>query len=188
MRTRSRRLALLAAGATLTVLVAGCGDESDAGDGESPASASTSADDADTSTAEGAYDAWRASILDDDADAFDAVSIDAAWSDIVESTDNEGHHAALVEAAADGDLELPTDPEAEVGRDAVLAASGDDEPWDDAAWDEFTASITEEFDVDIDDVASFVVPFGAASGGEADALFVRSTDDGWLFFGMEPAS
>lgn len=197
MTSRTPRLSHVAVVATLAVALAGCGQESGGegeGEGEggavSGSAAGESGDDessapAEDDTAEGAYAAWRASILDDDLEVFEDVSIDAAWSDIVDAPDNEAHHAALVDAAESGDLELPEDPESTIGIDEVLG-EGDEEP-DAAAWDDFAASIEDQFDVEVDDVASFVVPFDEAYDGEAAALFVRSTDEGWLFFGMEPA-
>lgn len=198
MTSRTPRLSHVAVVATLAVALAGCGQESggqgegggvsgsasgESGDDQSSAPAEDDA--AEDDSAQGAYAAWRASILDDDLEVFEDVSIDAAWSDIVDAPDNEAHHAALVDAAESGELELPADPESTIGIDEVLG-EGDEEP-DAAAWDDYASSIEDQFDVEVDDVASFVVPFDEAYDGEAAALFVRSTDEGWLFFGMEPA-
>ncbi|MFW6774011.1 hypothetical protein ACOACO_06990 [Nocardioides sp. CPCC 205120] len=185
MNPRTSGLAHLAIAATLSVALAGCG-EGPGGGGTTAEESTTTADT--VGTAEDAYAAWRTSILDDDLDAFEQASTDAAWSDLVEAPDNETHHAALVDAAGTGDLELPEDPEAQVGRKEVLG-SGDTEGEEpaDTDWDEFAASIEEELDVTVDDIAVFVVPFTEAYDGDAAALFVRSTDEGWLFFGMEPA-
>lgn len=191
MTSRTPRLSHVAVVATLAVALAGCGQDTDeASGGVSGSAAGESGDDqssapAQDDTAEGAYATWRASILDDDLGVFEGVSIDAAWSDIVDAPDNEAHHAALVEAAESGELELPEDPESAVGIDEVLGEGGE-EP-DTGAWDDYAASVEDQFDVEVDDVATFVVPFDEASDGEAAALFVRSTDEGWLFFGMEPA-
>ncbi|MDF9715995.1 hypothetical protein INN71_01005 [Nocardioides sp. ChNu-153] len=187
MNPRTSRLAHLAVAATLTVVLAGCGDGTGADDTATDRGTTNTADTADTAdTAEDVYAAWRTSILEDDLEAFEQVSTEAAWSDVVEAPDNEAHHAALVEAAATGALELPEDPDAEVGREEVLGSTGDEEGAD-PGWEEFAASVEEELDITVDDVAVFVVPFTEAYEGDAAALFVRSTDEGWLFFGMEPA-
>ncbi|GAB3070459.1 hypothetical protein [Nocardioides zeae] len=188
------RLATLGSLTLALSAVAACGSSSDGGDGgsggsSSDASSSASADGAagGAATAEEAYAAWRASVLDDDLDAFDAASVDGAWSDLSDTDDDADLLASLVDAAGTGQLELPGEPEAFVGFEAILAAEPDEE-LSDVDREEFLTSVEDEFDLEsVDDLALFVVPWDQGDGPEdVDTLFVR-TDGTWLFFGMEPS-
>lgn len=189
------RLAALGSLALALSTVTACGTSSDGGSGGSPsgsspaASSSASADGGagGAATAEEAYAAWRTAVLDDDLDAFDAASVDGAWSDLSDPEDDADLLADLTTALDHGELELPEDPEALVGFDAVLAAEPEDEIAD-VDPEEFFGSIEDEFDLEaVDDLALVVVPWDRGNGPEdVDALFVR-TAGAWLFFGMEPS-
>ena len=188
------RLATLGSLALALSAVTACGSSSDGGDGggsseSASASESASSGAGGAATAEEAYAAWRSSVLDDDLDAFDAASVDGAWSDLTDTEDDADLLASLVDAAETGRLDLPEEPEAFVGFDAILAEQQPDEELSDVDREEFLTSVEDEFDLEsVDDLALFVVPWDQGSGPEdVDTLFVR-TDGTWLFFGMEPSA
>lgn len=139
-------------------------------------------------TAEEAYAAWRASVLDDDVDAFDAVSVDGAWSDLGDPEDDAALLDELVTAVENGQLELPESPESIVGIDAMIADDPEGMDLEDIDPDEYFGMVEDEFDLEaVDGLALFTVPWDQGDGpGDVDTLFVR-TDGAWLFFGMEPS-